>query len=86
MKYLNGQCYVEVKKHRYKIHPTGNFVLGLRDEPESLRAQNHVQNDTQIRKKQKVIENDNNELVVKNYPKTKQPIFQQQKFEPLKLS
>ena len=35
-----------------------------------------------IRKNQKVIRNDNNELIVKNYPKNKQPIIQQQKFKP----
>ena len=33
-------------------------------------------------KNQKVIKNDNDELIVKNYPKNKQPIIQQQKFKP----
>ena len=79
MKYLNGNYYVEVKDHRYKIHPTENIILRLRDEPKSLRTQYQVQNETQIRKNQKVIKNDNNQLVVKNYPKNKnkQPIIQQ---------
>ena len=27
MKYLDGQYYVEVKDHRYKIHPTENKIL-----------------------------------------------------------
>ena len=31
--------YVEVKDHRYRIHPTENIILGLRDEPKSLRTQ-----------------------------------------------
>ena len=81
MKYLNGEYYVEVKDHRYKIHPTENNILRKRDEPKSLRTQYQVQNDTRIRKNQKVIKNDNNELLVKNYPKNKQPIIQQQKFK-----
>ena len=80
MKYLNGRYYVEVEDHRYKIHPTENIILRLRDEPKSLRTQYQVQNETQIRKIQKVIKNDNNELIVENYPKNKnkQPIIQQQ--------
>ena len=82
MKYLNGRYYVEVKDHRYKIHPTENIILRLRDEPKSLRTQYQVQNETQIRRNQKVIKNDNNELLVKNYPKNKQPIIQQQKLKP----
>ena len=72
MKYLNGQYYVEVKDHRYKIHPTENIILRLRDEPKSLRTQYQVQNETQIRKNQKVIKDNNDELIVKNYPKKKQ--------------
>ena len=27
MKYLNGEYYVEVKDHRYKVHPTENNIL-----------------------------------------------------------
>ena len=72
MKYLNGEYYVEVKDHRYKVHPTENIILRQRDPPQSLRTQNHVQNDTLIRRNQKVIKNDNDELVVRNYPKNKQ--------------
>ena len=82
MKYLNGEYYVEVKDHRYIIHPTENIILGKRNPPTSLRTQYQVKNETQIRKNQKVIRNDNKELIVKNYPKNKQPIFQQQKFKP----
>ena len=82
MKYLNGEYYVEVRDHRYKNHPTENFVLPKRDPPASLRTQNQVQNETQIRKNQKVNKNDNDQLVVKNYPKNKQPNSQQQKFKP----
>ena len=75
MKYLNGEYYVEVKDHQYKIHPTEIIILGKRDPPQSLRTQYQVQNETQIRKNQKVIEN-NNELVVENYPKNKRPAVQ----------
>ena len=82
MKYLDGQYYVEVKDHRYRIHPTENIILRLRDEPKFLRTQYQAQNETQIRRNQKVIKNDNNQLVVKNYPRNKQPIIQQQKFKP----
>ena len=81
MKNLNGRYYVEVKDHRYKIHPRENIILRLRDPP-SLRTQYQVQNDIKIRTNQKVFKNDNNQLVVKNYPKNKQPIIQQQKFNP----
>ena len=80
MKYLNGRYYVEVKDHRYRIHPTETIILRLKVEPKSLRTQNQVQNEIQIRKNQKVIRNDNDQLVVRNYPKNKkkQPIVQKQ--------
>ena len=81
MKYLNGEYYVEVRNHRYKIHPTENIILRKRDPPTNLGTQYQVQNETEIRKNQKVIKNDD-QLVVKNYPKSKQPIIQQQKFKP----
>ena len=75
MKYLNGEYYVEVKDQGYKIHPTENLTLRKREPPTNLRTQYQVQNETQIRKNQKVIIIDNNELVVKNYQKNKkQPI------------
>ena len=80
MKYLNGEYYVEVRDHRYKIHPTEKIILRKGDPPHSLRTQYHVQNETQTRKNQKVIKNDNDQLVVKNYPKNKnkQPNIQQE--------
>ena len=79
MKYLNGNYYVEVKDHRYRIHSTENIILPKRDPPTSPRTQYQVQNDTQIRRNQKVIKNDFDELIVKNYPNkktNKQTIFQ----------
>ena len=83
MKYLNGEYYVEVKDHSYKIYPTENIILRKRDPPTSLRTQYQVQNETQIRRNQKVIKNDNDELIVRNYHKIKkQPIIQQPKFKP----
>ena len=78
MKFLNGEFYVEVKDHRYKIHPTENIFLRQRDPPQSPRTQYQVQYETQIRRNQKVIKNGFAELVVKNYPKNKQQNFQQQ--------
>ena len=83
MKYLNGEFFVEVKDHRYKIHSTENILLRLRDEPKSLKTQYQVQNETKRRGNQKVIKNDNDQFVVKNDTKNKnkQPIFQQ-KFKP----
>ena len=58
MKYLNVEYHVEVKDHRYKIHPTENFILRKRDPPKHLRTQYQVQNETQpagIRKLFKMI-------------------------------
>ena len=79
MKYLNGEFYVEVKDHRYRIHATENIFLRKRDPPQSLRTQYQVQDETQIRKIQKVIIIDNDDMIVKNYPKNEQPIQQQPK-------
>ena len=80
MKYLIGEYYVEVKDHRYKIHPTEMIIIRKRDPSSSLRTQYQVQNQTQIRKNQKVIKNDNDQLIVKNYPENRnnQPIIQKQ--------
>ena len=83
MKYLDGKYFVERKDHRYKVHPPGNKILRKREPPSSLRTQYQVQNETHRRKNQKVIKNDNGELVVKKYPKNKQPVFQKQEFKPL---
>ena len=82
MKFTNGEYYVEVKGHSYKIHPTEHVILRKQDPPNSLRTQYQVQFITRIRKNQKVIRNDNKELVVKNYPINEQPIQQQPKFKP----
>ena len=87
MKYLNSEYYAEVKDHRYKIHPTENIILRKRNPPNSLRIQYQIQNETQIRRNQKVIKKTNDELVAKIYPKNKnQPFQQQSKFKPLKCS
>ena len=74
---------LEKKDLRYKIHPTENKIIRKRDAPTSLRTQYQVQNEIRIRKNRKVVGNNGN-LVVKNYPKNKQPIIQnqQQKFKP----
>ena len=82
MKYLNSEYYVKVKDDRNIIHPSENIISRKRDPPTSLRTQYQVQKNSQIRRNQKVIKNDNNDLIVKNYPKNKQPIFQQQNYKP----
>ena len=69
MKYRKGEYYVEVRDHRYKIHPTENILLRKRDPPTTLRTQYQVQNETQIKRNQKVIKNGNYQLVIKSYPK-----------------
>ena len=69
MKNLKGENYVEVKDKRYIIHPIENIILRKRDPPTSLRTQYQVQNGTQIRRNQKVIKKNSDELIVKNYPK-----------------
>ena len=66
MKYLNGEYYVEIKDHRYKFPPTEKIILRKRHPPKSLGTQNQLQNETQIRKNQKVVGN-NGKLEVKNY-------------------
>ena len=43
-------------------------MLGLREEPLSLRTQYQVQNNTQTRKNQKGFKKNKDELVDKNYP------------------
>ena len=80
-KYLNGNYYVEEKDKQYIIHPSKNNKLGLPNEPKSLRTRYQFQNNTQIRKNQKVIKNENDELVLKKYPKNKRQIFQQLTFK-----
>ena len=75
MKYLNGEYYVEVKDNRYKIHPAENTILRKRHEPKSLRTQYQVQNETHIRRNQKVIKMDNDQLVIKNYSKKNNQLF-----------
>ena len=69
MKYLNGKYYVEVKDKRYKIHPTENIILRERKEPKSLRTQYQVINNTKIRRNQRVIKDEDGNLIVKSYPK-----------------
>ena len=81
MRFLNGEYYVEVRDHRFKIHPTEKIILRKRNPPTSLRTQYQVQNETTIRRNQKFMKNDNDQLVVKNYPKNKQPIIQQREIK-----
>ena len=77
MKFPNGQYYVGVKDHRYEIQPTEILILGERDLPKCLKTQYQVQNETQIRKNQKIIKNNNDELILKSILKRNN-----QKFEP----
>ena len=68
MKYLKGEYCVEMNDHRYLFHPSENNILRKPDPLKFLRTQHQVQKDTQIRRNQKVIRNDDDELVVKIYP------------------
>ena len=43
---VNSEYYVEVKNHRYRIHPTENNILRKRDPPQSLGTEYQVQNNT----------------------------------------
>ena len=70
MKHLNGEYYVDVRDHRYKIHPIENTISRKRNPPTSLRTQYQVQNETQIRKNRKVFKNDKDQLIVKSYPRS----------------
>ena len=81
MKYLDGQYYV--KDHRYKIHRTEVILLRKLDPPLSLGTHYEVQNKTQIRRNQKVIKNDNDELIVENYPKNNKRLFNNQNINHL---
>ena len=72
MNYLNGEYYVEVEDHRYKVQPTEIIILRKRDTPQYLRTQYQVQNNTQIRRNQKVVENNGKiELDIRNILKMK---------------
>ena len=77
-KYLN-ELLRWSKRSSILNSPDWKIILRLRDEPKSLGAQYKVRNETQMKNNQKVIKNDHNELVVKNYPKNKQPNIQQRK-------
>ena len=81
MKNPNGQNYKEIKDKRYRIHPAEDIILGDRDPSKSLRGQHQVQKETQMSKNQKVIRNNNNELEVKEFPKSKQPLIQHQQLK-----
>ena len=68
MKFFNGQYYVDLKYKQYNFHPCENIITRKRDPPLCLRTKYQVQIETQIRKNQKVIKDNNDELVIKNYP------------------
>ena len=64
---------MEVKDQRYKIHLTEIIILRLRKPPKYPGTQYQVQNSIQTKKNQKHIKNEEDELVVKDYPKIKKP-------------
>ena len=39
MKFVIGQCYVEIEDHRFKSHPIEKIILRERDPPKSHRTQ-----------------------------------------------
>ena len=82
MKYIDCQFYVEVKDHRYRNHATESNNSRKRNPPQSLRPQYQVQNETQFRRNEKVIQYNNNEKRLKIILKNKQPIIHQPKPKP----
>ena len=82
-KNIEKKYYIENRDSElecYKKHYNEN-----QDKIEKYRSDNKDKRNQYFRKRirnQKVIENDNDELIVKNYPKNKQPVIQQQKFKP----
>ena len=42
MKYLNAECYVELKSLRYNIHPNEKIVLQKGDPPKTLRTKYQI--------------------------------------------
>ena len=83
MKKTDGKYYVEVKDYRYNIHPTGVFLLRKRKEPKSVKTDYQVQIETQNRKIQIVIQNENYQLEVKRYPERKNKRIQKLNFQLL---
>ena len=69
MKYVFAIYNVELYDKRYLILPTEKTTLRLREERKSLKTQYQRHNITQFRKNQKVIETNNELVVVKTYPK-----------------
>ena len=82
MNNLNDIIYVEVKDVSYKTHPAENNIIRGRYPPKSRRTHYQVQNNTQIRKNQKNIGKDNDEIVAKIDPEKKQIIIQQRRTDP----
>ena len=64
MKFSKDRYYVEVTAKRYRNYPSENDILGLQDPPKSLRTQNQVQNEAQIRKNQNVFKKTIDDLIV----------------------
>ena len=79
MKHLNVRYYTEGNDKRYNIHASESNILPERKPPQYLRTQYQGQNDTKIRRKQKIIKIDNNELEVESYPKKEKPIIEKGK-------
>ena len=80
MKHPYKNYHEEVRDKRYKFHPTENIILKEREEPNSLRTQYQIQNNTKIKKNQKDIKNENDELLIKHNPKKQTFIILKPKF------
>ena len=79
MDYLDGKIFVEIEGKRHTIHSTDKNFLGIRKRPNFLRTKYQVQNETKIRKNQKVAQNIRRKKV-KRYPKrNNNPIFEKPK-------
>ena len=79
MKRFKGKFYVEKKDKGYFSHPTENIMLREPKPSKRSRTQYQIPNDTKRGKNQRVIKNENIELVVNRYPKTKNRKIKNQK-------
>ena len=79
---VNNEILHEIKQ-KLLVNYTDEFEMVEKLSVGDQFRETHIRfRSSHRRKNQKVIRADNNELVVKNYPKNKRPIIQQPKFKP----
>ena len=68
---LEQKNYLDITDIIHDIHPTETITLRGRKEPIYPRTHHEVNNETNIRRSQKVIKNEKGELELKSYPERK---------------